>query len=256
VRDVPQRTIKGQESLKLKHAAAIATTLVILAGFAMISPLYLQTGRTAPQPKVMLGFTVSDHGNVLKWCQELSSVLNRQDIGATVFVSGRAADTYPHIFSYFSDRVDVGSEAYDNIDLTGIPDYAAKLKEVQSGKNAVDSAGNLVSRIFRAPFSATDQDIYSLLSRSGILVDFSYNNQYNVYQKGQFIRYAAAVYQGRDYSPDYLATLVTGSKPVIILFDNAYPVSSIEIYISALKNAGITFANASELTGFVLTDRR
>jgi hypothetical protein len=110
--------------------------------------------------------------------------------------------------------------------------------------------------VFRAPFGATDQDIYSLLSRSGILADFSYNDQYNVYQNGQFVRYDAAVYEGRDYSPDYFLALPDISKPIIIFFDNRCPISSIETFISTLKKGNLEFVNASELAGFTLTDRR
>ena len=94
--------------MKLKHAAIIATTLVLLAGFAMISPLYLRAGKTEPPQRLMLGISVSEYGDAVEWCQELSSVLNRHNIGATVFVDGKVADRYPQIVSSFGDKVDVG----------------------------------------------------------------------------------------------------------------------------------------------------
>lgn len=242
--------------MRLKHLAIIITVLVIVAGFAMISPLFLRPSKSAPQPRVMLSFSVLESSNATEWCQDLSSILNSYNIGATVFIVGKVAEQYPQIVSCFSDKVDIGSQTYNHLDLTSIPDYSLKLQEVKEGKTAVDDSGNLNSAIFRAPFGATDRDIYSLLSRSGILADFSYSNQYNLYQNGQFVRYDAAVYQGRDYSPDFFLKLPDISKPIILVFDNDYPVSDIATFISSLKKTNLQFVNASELAGFTLTDRR
>ena len=242
--------------MRLRHAAIIITVLVIVAGFAMISPLFLRHDSAESRQKVMLSFSVSESDNVVEWCQNLSSILNSYNIGATVFMAGKVAEQYPQIVSYFSDKVDIGSQTYNNLDLTNIPDYSLKLQEVQEGKTAVDNAGNLHSGVFRAPFGATDPDIYSLLSRSGILADFSYDNQYNLYRNGQFVRYDAAVYQGQDYSPDFFSTLPDISIPIIIIFDNTCPLSDIETIISSLKKTNLQFVNASELAGITLTDRR
>ena len=242
--------------MRLKRAGLIVTVLVIVAGFAMISPLFLRLDRAEPKQKVMLSFSVSESNDALEWCKNLSSILNSYNIGATVFVVGKVTEQYPQIISCFSDKVDIGSQTYNNIDLTSIPDYSLKLQEVQEGKTAVDNAGNFYSKAFRAPSGATDQDIYSLLSRSGIMADFSYDNQYNLYQNGQFEKYDAAVYEGRDYSPDFFSTLTDISTPIIIIFDNTCPTSSIETLISRLKKSHLEFVNASELAGFTLTDRR
>jgi peptidoglycan/xylan/chitin deacetylase (PgdA/CDA1 family) len=242
--------------LRLKHAAILTTVLVLVAGFAMISPLFLRLDRAEPKQKVMLSFSVSESDDVVEWCKALSSILNGYNVGATVFIVGEVAEQYPQIVSCFGDKVDVGSQTYDNIDLTSIADYSLKLEEVKEGKIAVDGAGNLYSRVFRAPFGATDQDIYSLLSRSGILADFSYDNQYNLYEDGQFVRHNAAVYEGRDYSPDFFLTLPNISEPLIIVFDSTCPISSIESFISELKKGRLEFVNASQLAGFTLTSRR
>ncbi len=241
--------------MRLKHAAIITTVLVLVAGFAMISPLFLRLDRAEPKQEVMLSFSVSESDDVVEWCKDLSSVLNGYNMGATVFIVGEVAERYPQIVSYFGDKVDVGSQTYDNINLTSITDYSLKLEEVKEGKIAVDGAGNLYSRVFRAPFGATDKDIYSLLSRSGIMADFSYPNQYNLYQNGQFVKYDAAVYEGQDYSPDFFSTLSDISTPIIIIFDNTCPLSSIETFISGLDKGKLEFVNASELAGFTLTDR-
>ena len=242
--------------MRLRHAAIIITVLVVVAGFAMISPLFLRLDKAETKQRVMLSFSVLESNNAPEWCKDLSSTLNSYNIGATVFIVGKVVEQYPQIVSYFGDNVDVGSQTHNNLDLTNIPDYSLKLQEIKEGKTAVDNAGNLYSGVFRAPFGATDQDIYSLLSRSGILADFSYDNQYNLYQNGQFVRYDAAVYEGRDYSPDFFSTLPDISTPIIIVFDNTCPVSDIETFISSIKKTNLKFVNASELAGFTLTDRR
>jgi len=171
-----------------------------------------------------------------------------------VFITGQAAEQYPQCVSYFSEKVDIGSQTYSNSNLTSIADYSLKLREVEQGKTAVDNAGKLTSGIFRAPFGAVDEDIYSLLTRSGIQADFSYNQQYNVFEKGRFIKYAAAGYNGYATSPGLFAEL-SAAKPIIIFFDNTRPVSEIEQFLSGLKLDRFKIMNASELVGFSLTNR-
>lgn len=243
--------------MRLKLIATIATALVIVAGFIMISPLFLgsNASQNTQKQRVMLSFSISQHAGSARWSRDLSAVLNAYRIGAAVFIAGSVAEQFPQSISYFSDRVDIGNQTYSNADLTGISDYSVKLQEVREGKQAVDRAGNLDSRLFRAPFGATDQDIYSLLSRSGILADFSYDGQYNVYQGGQFIRYDAVVYKGREHSPEFFSMLPGTPVPLIIVFDDSDSISSIKDFLSGLKMKDFEFVNASQLVGFALTTR-
>lgn len=247
---------KEPRSLSLRLVATITTVLVIAAGFAMISPLFLRTQNAEPKPKVLLSFNISESADIVPWCQELSSLLDSHNVGASVFIAGKVAQQYPQLVLSFGDRVDIGSQTYGNLDLTQITDYEVKLQEVKAGKTAVDNAGKLNSMAFRAPFNATDQDIYSLLSRSGILADFSYKNQYNVYQNGQFIKYEATVYAARDYSPDFWDSLPRTTLPVIIVFEGGCSITELEAILSDLEKADVELVNASELTGQALTIRR
>jgi peptidoglycan/xylan/chitin deacetylase (PgdA/CDA1 family) len=240
--------------LKLKYVATIITVLIIVIGLAMISPVYLRLGGVQTRRTVMLTFSVLESDGAVEWCKNLSLTLNTYNLPATVFIVGKIAEQYPQTVLSFGSSVDIGSETYNNTNLTTISDYTLKLKEVQEGKAAVDNAGHLDSKAFRAPYGATDQDIYSLLSRSGILADFSYKSQYNVYQNGQFIKFDATTYEGREYAPDYFLTGNTTS-PIIIDFDNNYSITSIESYLSRLKTGGFDFVNASELVGMSLTIR-
>ena len=241
--------------MKLKLVATIITVLIIAVGFVMISPLLFRYGNVEAKQKVMLSFDVLQSDGAVEWCGNLSSILNAYDMSATVFVVGRVAEQYPETVLSFSDKVDIGSETYGYSNLTSISDYSMKLEEVQKGKAAVDIAGHLNSRVFRAPYGATDQDIYSLLSRSGILADFSYNNQYNFYQNGRFIKFDATVVEARGYSPDFFLQGNRRSEPLIIDFDNTYSAASIGSFLSDLRKGDFEFVNASQIVGLTLTQR-
>jgi peptidoglycan/xylan/chitin deacetylase (PgdA/CDA1 family) len=241
--------------LKLKHVGIATTAMVIVAGCAMISPLFYHPDEPEPKQIVMLSFSVSESADVMGWCESLADLLFDYGIGASVFMVGKVAEEYPDALWYFGDEVDIGSQTYSNLDLTNIPDYSVKLEEVKEGKMVVDDVGTLSSKIFRAPFGATDRDIYSLLSRSGILADFSYENHYNVYQDGQFIKYDAVTYMAQDCSPGFFSTLAYTTKPVIIFFDNSHSISDVDRLISSLEEADVEFVNASELTGLKLRIR-
>ncbi|MFC2071873.1 polysaccharide deacetylase family protein [Chloroflexota bacterium] len=239
--------------MKIKHVGLITTTLVIIVGFAITSPLFSSHNETVAKQRVMLSFSISENNDVTTWCQSLASILNKNNIGASIFLVGKLAEQYPQVVSYFGDKVDMGSQTYSNLDLNEISDYSVKLQEVKDGKSAVDNAGNIDTRIFRAPFGATDQDIYSLLSRSGILVDFSYEEQFNIYRYGQFVKYDATTYDVRDYPPEFFSQLPETGKPAIIFIDNSYPISGIADLISTLERQGLELVNASELTGLSLS---
>ena len=241
--------------MKLKHAALLATVLVILAGGALISPLFLRHQANPGKPRIMLSFSIAPQSNVTDWCRDLGSVLDEHQIGASVFITGSVAEQYPQCLTYFGDRIDIGSQTFSNSDLTQIADYSLKLEEVQRGKRAVDEAGDLVSQIFRAPFGATDQDIYSLLSRSGIMADFSYLQQYNVFQQGQFVKYAAAGFSGSDKTVDVAARLSGPGSTNLVFFDSSCAVSDIAGFLSQLDMTKYDFVNASQLAGTKLTTR-
>jgi peptidoglycan/xylan/chitin deacetylase (PgdA/CDA1 family) len=246
--------------LKLKTAAIISTACVIVAGFAMISPLFFRANGAATEPpvlpqKVMLAFSVTEKDGVVEWCQQLASLLDDYDAGAIVFFPGQLAEKAPECIWDFDKKADIGSRTYSDVDLTTIADYSLKLDEVEEGKRAIDEADEFVSKAFMAPFGVTDQDIFSLLERSGILADFSYENQYNVYENGGFVKHEALTCKGRDYQPDYFLALPYTEKPVIIYFDNTSTISEIENYLSVLDKDYFKLINASELAGFPLTIR-
>ena len=65
-----------------------------------------------------------------------------------VFFVGKVAEQNPEAVTCFGNRVDIGSQTYDYVNLTTINDYSLKLQEVEQGKFAVDTAGHLNSSVF------------------------------------------------------------------------------------------------------------
>lgn len=242
-------------SLKLIWAAGISTIFIIIVGIVLVVPLYLQSPTPEKRARVLLCFSVLDSYDISEWCFNLSSILEKHGVKAAVFFVGKVAEQHPECVSMFGKKIDVGSQTYSYINLTSIPDYTLQLEEIQKGKKAVDHAGNLYSRLFKAPYGSTDENIYSLLTRSDIIADFSYKQQYNVYINGQFIKFEAAVHDGSAFTADYFLKLSKKDQPNIIFFESSFPTNKIEEFVSKLKTGNVDFVNASELTGCELTRR-
>ncbi len=239
--------------MRILYVGAISTSTVVILGIALVIPAFFAPTQFLP---VVLSFEINDEANLPDWCKELSSVLKKYDIKAVIFESGKVAEQHPECVKDFSNKVDIGSETYDYVPLVSIQDYSQQLAEVKKGKLAVDTAGNLNSKLFRAPYSMVDVNIYSLLARSDILADFSYKQQYNKYYNNQFLKFDLLSYDGTETSPTFIQGLSTNSAPVFIYFDNSTPVEKIDEYISKLKSSQIKFFNASDLVGQDLTNRQ
>ncbi len=203
----------------------------------------------------MLTFIVLETSDATEWCHNLSTMLKEKNLPATIFILGKVAEQNPLYASFFSSKVDFGSQTYNKIDLASINDYSVKLQEVKEGKAAVDKAGNFDVKIFRASNGIPDYDIFSLLSRNGILADFSYLDHFNVYENDQFVRYEAQVYEWKNYSPDFFLNKAKTTQPIIINFDSNHAVSRIGYFLSELQKGDFEFVNASQLTGLTLTSR-
>lgn len=190
------------------------------------------------------------------WCNELASILSKHEVKATVFITGTVAEQHPEcVTSFASQGIDVGSQTYRYVNLTAVNDYQYALSEVKMGKLAVDRAGMLDSRVFKAPFGATDQNIYSLLSNSNITADFSYTSQYNKFESGQFVKYQLVACDC--LSSGAVTSLLDDGPPVMVEVCNSVPVSDIERLIVDLKSDDkIRFITASELVGQELTARK
>ena len=203
----------------------------------------------------MLSFDISDTEDLETWCSELASFLEEQNVKATIFFPGKVAEENSDCLAYFGEGIDIGSQTYSYVDLTSISDFTVQLEEVRNGKEAVDNAGNLFSRVFRAPYGATDENIYYLLNQCGIIADFSYEQQYNIFQNGQFIKYNAITHEGSIDSVESILNNTRSSDLNIITFDNSRSISQIVDVISRLKNDEVQFVSASDLAEADLTGR-
>ena len=237
--------------MKIAHVGMISTTIVIVLGVLIVIPPYL------PQQKplvTLLFFNINETKNLPQWCYDLSDILRQQKVQATVFVTGQIAEKYPTCVSKLAQGNDIGSSTFDYLNLSG-QDYSVQLEEVKSGKIAVDSAGRIDSKLFKAPYGVTDGNIYSVLNRSGIVADFSYDGQYNKFYNDKFMKFDSVSYDGTQYSSDFFKNL-PDNAPVMINFDNATPVQNIDEFILHLKSRHILFLNASQLIGSNLTEHK
>ena len=245
--------------MRIKYTGVIVIAVLILIGVVILLPIYFQQ---LPRPTVMLSFNIINNENIPKWCIDLASILQKHDIKATVFITGELAESYPNCVTLFSSKntVDIGSSTYNYSDLAPVSDYSKSLEEIKSGKITVDIIGDIDSKVFRAPYGSTDENIYSLLTNSGILADFSYTYQYNKYENGQFIKYDMIAYDGSNSSSltELSKSLPSTKKPVMVNFDNSVPVSQIDSFIAGTKSkiSDVDFTNASELTNLLLTVRK
>lgn len=249
--------------MKIYYKGLIYLGVLVILGVAILLPVYYQK-RTQPAEvhlTAILSFDVLENNNLPIWCFDLSSMLQKYKIGASVFIAGNLAEKYPKCISLFSsnENIDIGSQTYSYSNLTSIPDYTKQLNEVKNGKRVIDYVGKVDSKLFKAPYGSTDGNIYSLLSRSGILADFSYSNQYNKYENGQFIKYNIITYNPSSNQSNILSVLASSKgENVLINFDNSIPLDQIDSFISKLKsvNKNIKFASASDITGMNLTIRK
>ena len=243
--------------MRIGHAGFVATVLVLAVGIGMILPVFFSDARNSARLEVALIFEVGNPSDKL-WCQGVSNTLTREGIRATVFFSGEFAYTHPECVQCFSEGVDIGSQTLSYSNLTSITDYTVQLGEVVDGKAKVDEAGELDSKLFRAPYGSTDENIYSLLSRAGILADFSYTDHYNIFYEGQFIRIDASIYE---LSQTHAYDLVTSAKElgvqrILVIIDETSLSEEYTQLIQTLRSEGYNFINVTDLAEFEVTTRR
>jgi hypothetical protein len=250
----------------------ILTGIIISLGVALVMPAYYQhkyqqlmvikpLPSTPPSNPLLLAFSIVDEKNLPNWCTDLFSFIKNQNLKATLFIAGKVAEKFPDCVTNFSSygyRVDIGSLTYNYVNLTSIPDHMRQLQEIQKGKATIDKIANVNSTLFKAPYGSTDPNIYSLLTRSGIIADFSYPQQYNKYENGQFTNYNLVAFNGSNYkSKDLFNHIISNQIPGMLNFDNSVPVDNINKLITKIKKANKnSFITPSELTSLALTQRQ
>lgn len=224
---------------------------MLLASAILIFPEFIPRD---PPVLVMLSFDIINEQNLPNWCNELSQVLEEQNVNSVIFLRGKTAEKFPDCVNTFHTGVDIGSQTYSYVDLPTIDDYSIQLEEVEHGKHAIDQVGNFDTKLFKAPYGSTDENIYSLLLKSGILADFSYDHQFNKFYKDKFIKFDSVSY----HTPQIkliISEIKISKEPIILSYDNNTPISEIENLLTILESENIRFVNPSELTGINLTPR-
>jgi peptidoglycan/xylan/chitin deacetylase (PgdA/CDA1 family) len=243
--------------MKIVYLGTISTGIVLLLGMVMILPPFLQ-----PEPKqeVLLSFSIAKDEDLSQWCDNIASVLYENKVKAAVFITGEAAEKSPNCITSFPNDIDIGSQGFYYSPITEISAYSLQLDEIQKGKNTIEKIGNLESKLFKAPYGKTDENIYSLLSRSDILADFSYEGQFNKFHENQFIWFKIKSYDTTNYS-NSLTPVISNVEskgnqiPIVINFDDNNSVDEIKTVLVDLNSKEFEFVNASDLVGYELTKR-
>jgi peptidoglycan/xylan/chitin deacetylase (PgdA/CDA1 family) len=238
--------------MRLILGAVIATTTIIILGVLIISPVFFTNEKPT---NVMVSFEIYDQTNLEIWCQDLSNFLRSKNISGTVFISGELAKKYPSCITSFPDNFDIGSQTYSYAQLTQIPDYSLQLEEVKQGRDAINEVGNFDSKLFKAPYGDTNENIYSLLSSNGILADFSYQNQYNKYHDEQFLKFDLLTFDSQDIYSEYSQIVESNNIPVQIEFDTYMTIGEIQQIILEMDSWDIKFVTASDISKMKLTER-
>lgn len=226
--------------MKLIHIGVISTGLVIVTGIGLVLPALIIPHLPENQP-VFLSFEINNSYNLPGWCNELADVVEKHNVRATVFISGNLAEQYPECVTGFTKNIEFGSMTYSYVSLPG-SDYILQLDEIRQGKQTIDKIGDVDSKIFKAPYYNTDQNIYSLLTRSGIVADFSYEDHYNIFEDNQFVRYdQVSLNNLEDFEETSDKRLVTFS------FTNNHSIQEIDERIQELKSYHVEFLSASKL---------
>jgi len=236
--------------MKLVYLGAISTSIVLILGMAMVVPAFMfPTTTDSEKLKVLVQLEIKENSNLPYWCSDFREKLEQNPIKSVVFLTGKIAENYPECI-FLVEGVDIGSQGYQYRHIPEITDYLQQLSQIQNGKRAIEAYGGVDSKLFKAPYGETDQNIYSLLTRSGILGDFSSEEQYNLYLDGQFVKYELLTIEN-------VIELESknGNQIATFSFDNSKSVNSIFNTIDEIRRHDVQFVNPSDLYGKPLTTR-
>jgi hypothetical protein len=230
---------------------AISTSIVLILGMAMVVPAFIFASTAESEKlRVLIQIEIVEDDNLPFWCSEFNEKLEDGGIKSVVFLTGEIAESNPECIFNVSG-VDVGNQGYRYHDITQISDYSQQLSEIKKGKTTIDNLGGFESKVFKAPFGSTDENIYSLLDKSGILGDFSYSDHYNLFVDDQFVKFDLL-------TVDNVKELdsIDSLQIVTFSFNNLESVDSIFNTVDEINKYPILFVNPSDLYGESLTLKR
>ncbi len=236
--------------MKIIYLGAISTSIVVILGMAMVVPAFIfpATGESE-KLKVLVQLEIKENYNLPYWCTDFREELEKDPIKSVVFLTGKIAESYPECI-FLVEGVDIGSQGYQYQSIPEITDYLQQLSQIKEGKETIEVVGGVESKLFKAPYGITDQNIYSLLTRSGIVADFSSEQQYNLYIGGQFVKFDILTIESMEELEN-----TNGYQIATVSFDNSNSVISIFNTIEEIKKHDVKFVNPSDLYGKALTTR-
>jgi peptidoglycan/xylan/chitin deacetylase (PgdA/CDA1 family) len=231
---------------------AIATAIFIALGVVFALPPYIKGAQLAKEvPSILLTFSITTDEDMPQRCERITDMLEKNNLKAAVYFSGQIAEKYPECLKGFPDNIDIGSSTYTYGKLSAERDYVDQLEDVRRG--------NISSTTFKAPYEYTDDNIYSLLSRNDIFVDFSLSGSYNKYVDEKFILFELKTFDLSKHSVDEIESNVAKkvASKIQVVIDNSVSTEKVSLLIETLlQKQEATFVNASDLTGMNLTVRR
>lgn len=236
---------------KIVWGSIIATSAVILLGLLMVIPIFFIDFKP---PLVILEFENPENEYASVLCSQVSTYLEEEGMKAVIFISGKFAESNPNCPIFYNSNIDIGSQTYNYIDLPKTSDYLDQLEEVKKGKEAVNKAGKLETKLFKAPYGETNDDIYSILNRAGIHADFSYKDHYNKFHDDKFLRFDLFSMNPEDLEQIDFSKL-DKNIPIALIFAKSFTLEEVKETVEILKQNNVMFTNPSEITGLQLTVR-
>ena len=95
------------------------------------------------------------------------SILRREDVPATFFLTGQFVETYPALARAIGRRYPVCNHTVDHLDLRRMPTAQAEREVVRAGEMIERATGRDTRPCFRFPYGARDETTLRLVNRLG-----------------------------------------------------------------------------------------
>ena len=136
------------------------------AGFAAIAPQEIRRG---PQGRRQIALTF-DAGSEADAFPELLAVLERMQVKATFFLTGKWLARYPqHAERLRSSPHSIGNHSWAHPEYTGLSDEALRLDLLAADAALSKFFGTPIRPLFRPPFGDRDSRVLRLLAENGYL---------------------------------------------------------------------------------------
>lgn len=137
-----------------------------LIGFAAIAPQEIKRG---PQGRRQIALTF-DAGSEADAFPELLAVLERMQVKATFFLTGKWLERYPqHADRLRNSLHSIGNHSWSHPEYTGLSEEALRLDLLATDAALSKFFGTPIRPLFRPPFGDRDSRVLRLLGENGYL---------------------------------------------------------------------------------------